>query len=208
MSPKTNWEKKGMDDKPYCSILGSVMWGQLARQPDLSFSVSLLAQFRANPGIEHWKALMHVIGYIRNTIDYGLTYSRDTDLSPTTFVDANYGGCRDTCRSTSGHVFLMAGGAVTWSSKHQTTITLSTVKAKYVAMSQCAQQMVWMHSWLSKVGIKYSLPGVTRGDNSVRNSPVALRLGSEMDPYRRDLTNILHSYLVSDSFGPVLGARA
>ena len=82
------------------------------------------------------------------------------------FVDANYGGCRDTCRSISGHVFLMAGGAVTWSSKRQTTVALSTVKAEYVAMSQCTQQMVWMHSWLSEVGIKYSLPGVIRGDNS------------------------------------------
>ena len=116
--------------------------------------------------MEHWKALVHVIGYIRNTIDYGLTYSCDADLSPTAFIDANYGGCRDTHRSTSGHVFLMAGGAVTWSSKCQTTIALSTVKDEYVAMSQCAQQMVWMHSWLSKVGIEYSLPGVIRGDNS------------------------------------------
>ena len=64
MSPKTDSEKKMMDDKPYQSILGSVMWGQLATCPDLSFSVSLLAQFQANPGIEHWNALMHVIGYI------------------------------------------------------------------------------------------------------------------------------------------------
>ena len=165
MSPKTDWEKKRMDDKPYRSILGLVMWGQLVTQPDLSFSVSLLAQFQANPGMEHWKALMHVIGYIRNTIDYGLTYSRNADLSPTAFVDADY-GCRDTCCSTSGHVFLMAGGAVTWSSKHQTTVALSTVEAEYVAMSRCAQQMVWMHSWLSEVGIEYSLPGVIRGDNS------------------------------------------
>lgn len=91
MSPKTDSEKKEMNDKPYRSILGSVMWGQLATRPDLSFSVSLLARFQANPGIEHWRALMHVMGYIKNTIDYGLTYSRDFDLSPTAFVDADYG---------------------------------------------------------------------------------------------------------------------
>ena len=51
------------------------MWGQLATQPDLSFSVSLLTRFQANPGVEHWNALMHIIGYIKNTLDYGLTYS-------------------------------------------------------------------------------------------------------------------------------------
>ena len=58
------------------------MWGQLATRPDLSFAVSLLARFQANPGIAHWSALLHVIGYIKNTPDLGLTYSRDYDPSP------------------------------------------------------------------------------------------------------------------------------
>ena len=165
MSPKTDSEKRSMDDKPYRSVLGSVMWGQLATRPDLSFSVSLLARFQANPGIDHWNALMHVIGYIRNTLDYGLTYSRDADLSPHAYVDADYGGCRDTRRSTSGYVFIMAGGPVTWSSKRQTTVALSTVEAEYVAMSRCAQQMVWMQSWLNEVEVKFSIPGLIHGDS-------------------------------------------
>ena len=69
MSPKTDSERKDMKDKPYRSVLGSVMWGQLATRPDLSFAVSLLARFQVNPGLEHWIALMHVMGYIRNTLD-------------------------------------------------------------------------------------------------------------------------------------------
>jgi hypothetical protein len=80
-------------------------------------------------------------------------------------VDADYGGCRDTRRSTSGYVFLMAGAPVTWSSKRQTTVALSTVEAEYVAMSRCAQQMVWMHNWLSEVEVAYSVPGQISGDN-------------------------------------------
>jgi len=59
----------------------------------------------------------------------------------------------------------MAGGPVTWSSKRQSTVALSTVEAEYVAMSQCAQQMVWMQAWLREVGIGYSTPGVIEGDN-------------------------------------------
>jgi hypothetical protein len=165
MSPKTDSERKEMKDKPYRAILGSVMWGQLATRPDLSFSVSLLARFQANPGINHWNALMHVIGYIKNTVDYGLTYLRDAELSPSAFVDADYGGCRDTRRSTSGFVFTMAGGAVSWSSKRQTTVALSTVEAEYVAMSRCAQQMVWMQSWLNEVKVDNTLPGVIKCDN-------------------------------------------
>jgi hypothetical protein len=154
-----------MTDKPYRSLLGAVMWGQLATRPDLSFSVSLLARFQSKPGLDHWSALLHVVGYIKNTLDYGLSYSRDYDLSPHAFVDADYGGCRDTRRSTSGYVFTMCGGPVAWSSKRQATVALSTVEAEYVAMSRCAQQMIWMHSWLREVEIKYSLPGVIKGDN-------------------------------------------
>ena len=165
MSPKTDSERAAMYDKPYRPLLGSVMWGQLATRPDLAFSVSLLARFQSNPGVEHWNALLHVLGYIKNTIDYGLTYSRDSELSPTAFVDADYGGCKDTRRSTSGYVFMMAGGAVTWSSKRQATVALSTVEAEYVAMSRCAQQMVWMHSWLGEAEIEYTLPGLIKGDN-------------------------------------------
>ena len=165
MSPKTDSEKREMKDKPYRSVLGSVMWGQLASRPDLSFSVSLLARFQSNPGLAHWNALLHVIGYIKNTLDYGLTYSRDYEISPVAFVDADYGGCRDTRRSTSGYIFTMSGGPVTWSSKRQATVALSTIEAEYVAMSRCAQQMVWMQSWLDEVEIPHTLPGWIKGDN-------------------------------------------
>ena len=135
MSPKTDSEKKEMNDKPYRAVLGSLMWGQLATRPDLFFPVSLLVCFQANPGIKHWGALIHALRYVKNTIDYGLTYSRDFDLSSTAFVNADYGGCKDTHCSTSGYVFTMAGGAVTWSSKCQATVALSTVEAEYIAMS-------------------------------------------------------------------------
>ena len=77
-------------------------------------------------------------------MDYELTYTRGQGLTP------------------SGHVFMMAGGAVAWSSKRQATVALSTVEAEYVAMSRCAQQMVWMHSWLDEVDISHKLPGVIR----------------------------------------------
>ena len=98
-------------------------------------------------------------------MDYGLAYSRDADLTPLGYVDADYGGCRDTRQSTSGYVFTMAGGPVTWSSKRQATVALSTVEAEYVAMSCCAQQMVWMQTWLDEVEIEHVLPGVIKGDS-------------------------------------------
>src|SRR5258705_8054048 len=110
MSLKTDSERKEMNDNPYRPVLGSVMWGQLATRPDLSFAVSLLSRFQADPGIEHWKALLHVIGYIKNTMDYGLTYSRDADLTPLACVDADYGGGLGPPRVTSRYVFILCWG--------------------------------------------------------------------------------------------------
>ena len=108
---------------------------------------------------------MHGIGYIKNTLDYSSTYSCDTDLSPHAYVDADYGGCWDTCQSTSGCIFIMTGGPVSWSSKQQATVALSTIEAKYVVMSKAAQQMVWMQNWLSEVEVKVSTPGLISGDS-------------------------------------------
>ena len=73
--------------------------------------------------------------------------------------------CRDTKRSTSGYVFTMAGAPVTWSSKRQATVALSTVEAEYVVMSRCVQQMVWMQAWLDEVDIGYDIPGLIKGDS-------------------------------------------
>jgi hypothetical protein len=78
MSPNTDSERWQMSTKPYRPVLGSIMWGQLATRPDLSYAVSLLSRFQANPGIEHWNVLTHVIGYIKNTLDYGLTVGKKT----------------------------------------------------------------------------------------------------------------------------------
>ena len=149
-------------------------------------------------------SLLHILGYVKNTIDYSLTYSRNIDITPLAYVDADYGGCRDTCRSTSGYVFTMAGGAVLWSSKRQGTVALSTVEAEYVVMSCCAQQMVWMHTWLNEVQIEHILPGVIRGD-----SRGAITLAkTTKDHGKVKHINIHHHYLqelVKSELGNVTG---
>ena len=102
---------------------------------------------------------MHVVGYIKSTIDFGLCFSREGSLKPVGFVDASYGDCNDTKRSTSGQVFMMAGGPVSWSAKRQVTVSVSTVESEYVAAAKAAQQMKWLLAWLEEVGLPQELPG-------------------------------------------------
>ena len=111
------------------------MWVQVATRPDIAFAVSILSRFQSNPGPAHWKAMLHLLAYLKGSINYKISYSRGGDLAPIAFVDADYAGDIDTCRSTSGYVFTMARGPVSWSSKRQATVALSTMEAEYMSLT-------------------------------------------------------------------------
>ena len=87
-----------MKDKPYNEVLGSIMWAQGVTQPDLSFAVNLLSQFQANPRPAHWNVMLHVLGYIKGTLNYRITYTRGSlgGLKPIEYVDSDYAGDSDT----------------------------------------------------------------------------------------------------------------
>lgn len=158
-----------MKDKPYREVLGGVMWAQVGTRLDLSYTVNLLARFQINPGPAHWYALMHVLAYIKATLHYSLSYHRGTTdgLKPVGYVDADYAGdLLDTGRSTGAYVFMMAGGAVSWSSKRQETVALSTTEAEYMATSRACQQAVWMYSFMREAGLEQPTPAILLNDNT------------------------------------------
>ena len=167
MCPRSDEDRKYMANKPYREALGSLMWAQVATRPDLSFAVGVLAHFQSNPGPLHWKALLHVLGYVKGMLDYKLTYSGqpDKDIKPVGFVDADYGGDLDSRRLTSGYVFMMAGGAVSWSSKRQPTVSLSTTEAEYIALTHSAQQALWMINFLAEIDLPQTFPVSIHADN-------------------------------------------
>lgn len=159
MSPSTDEEWHEMLDIPFKAVLGKLGWAAAQTRPDISYAVSMLGHFQANPGLQHWHAMLHVVGYIKNTLDYSLTYtplptgvSPKDWVKPVGYVDADFGACKDTRRSVGGYVFTAAGAPVSWSSKRQAVVTLSTVGAEYVALSKAGEQAMWMRSWFDEVG--------------------------------------------------------
>ena len=172
MSPTSEYEVYEMRDKPYVNLLGKVMYAQVGTRFDISNAVKNLSRFQKNPGLIHWRALLHLLGYLKSTAHFKLTYrppprgiSPAEWVKPTGYVDADYAACKDTRKSTSGFVFIMAGSPVSWSSKRQATVALSTTEAEYIALSRAAQQAHWMHSWCDKIGFPQSEPAALRGDN-------------------------------------------
>ena len=110
--PNTPEEADEMKDIPYREALGSFMWLQVATQPDITYSVTLLSQFAHNPGKSHWNAIKHVLTYIRGTLNYGITYRAGSKLNPTGYVNSDFAGCKNTRCSTEGNIFVVTGGPV------------------------------------------------------------------------------------------------
>ena len=141
--PETREEKERMKNVPYASAVGSLMYAMMCTRPDICFAVGLVSRYQSNPGTTHWKAVKRILRYLSGTADYGLCY-RGKDLQLQGYTDADWGGDLDERRSTSGYVFLLAHGAISWSSKKQSCIALSTMEAEFVAFCSAAQEGVWL----------------------------------------------------------------
>ena len=143
------------------------MWLAIATRPDILYAVGVLCRFNYNPGIAHWKAVKHLMRYVKGTIDIVPTIAPDPS-SPelfTTYSDADHGGNPDNGRSTSGYLVKVGTGPIAWMSKLQKIVTLSTTEAEFVAAVLAAQQIMWLRNLLMEFGYEFKTPSTLHIDN-------------------------------------------
>jgi hypothetical protein len=122
-------------------------------RPDISFVVSKLSQFCDKPTTEHWVAVKHVFRYLKETIDYCLHFCKDVqNLSLIGYCDADWAGAKDR-KSTSGYCFKLnkCSSVVSWKSKKQCSVALSTCEAEYVAITMAIKEALFLKQLLSDV---------------------------------------------------------
>lgn len=151
--PKNNLESKYMENIPYASAVGSLMYAQVCTRPDLAFIIGMLGRYQSNPGREHWIAAKRVMRYLQNTKNYMLTYTKSNHLEIIGFSDSDFAGCQDSRKSTSGYVFTLAGGAISWRSAKQTLVTTSTMEAEFVACYEASNQAIWLRKFIKGLRI-------------------------------------------------------
>ncbi|GJS19683.1 retrovirus-related pol polyprotein from transposon TNT 1-94 [Tanacetum coccineum] len=134
-----------VDQTRFHSMVGSLMY-LTASRPDLVFVVCMCARYQASPTKKHLEALKRVFQYLRGTFNWDLWYLKDTAMALTAYADADHAGCQDTRRSTSGSAQFLRDKLVSWSSKKQKSIAISTTEDEYIAMSGCCAQILWMRS--------------------------------------------------------------
>jgi hypothetical protein len=165
--PSTPEEAEEMRSVPYISAVGSLLYLAIATRPDIAYTVSLLARFNTRPGKEHWAAVKHLFRYLKGTLDMKLTLSPDTTTSElfVGYSDADHGGDKDNGYSTGAYVIKMGNGVVSWRSKLQDVVTLSTTEAEYIAAVHTGQELKWMHNLLTELGYTFTSPHTLYIDN-------------------------------------------
>uniref|UniRef100_H3HA27 Integrase catalytic domain-containing protein n=1 Tax=Phytophthora ramorum TaxID=164328 RepID=H3HA27_PHYRM len=141
-----------MKNVPYRSAVGALMYLMVATRPDLAAAVGMLSQFSADPCPTHWQALKRVLRYLQATPTHGLEFSREDSVSMCGYSDADWAGDVESRRSTSGYAFMMNGGCISWRSKKQRTVALSSTEAEYMALSEATQEAVWLKVFLCELG--------------------------------------------------------
>ena len=136
----------------------------LGTRPDITYAVTKLAQFAANPLKEHMSKAQYICRYMNRTPNYLLVYDGSGDEGIIAFTDSDWAADPIKRRSITGYFFKLAGEIFSWQSQAQKTIALSFTKAEYMALSDCSQQAVWIQALLRELGYKIPIVPIC-GDN-------------------------------------------
>ncbi|CAM8941894.1 unnamed protein product [Rhodiola kirilowii] len=132
-----------VDPTLYREMIDSLLYLTTSR-PDILFSVCLCARFQVDPRETHVKAVKRILGYLRGTDDLCLFYLIGGDLRLMAYTDADYAGCKTDRKSMSGKAQFLGPCLISWGSKKQSSIALSTAEAEYIAAAACCAQLLWM----------------------------------------------------------------
>jgi hypothetical protein len=136
----------------YQQVIGSLLYLMLGTRPDIAFAVTKMAQFAANPSEEHLTKALYICKYLAGMTDYSLQYGLKQE-GLYAYADADWASDLESRRSTTGYLVLLSGTAISWNSRVQKTIALSSTEAEYMSLSDTCRQLVWMRSFLKELGM-------------------------------------------------------
>ena len=132
---------ESVDVTLYRSMIGCLLY-LTASRPNIAFSVGVCSRFQSNPKVSHLNAVKSIIKYVGGTCDYGLFYSKESNLSLVGFSDSDWVGNVDDRKSITGRCFYVGANFVAWMSKKQNYVSLSTAEAEYIAAGSFCSQLL------------------------------------------------------------------
>ena len=157
MSPKTDEERQKMETTPMREAVGSLMYLMAMTRGDIALAVNQVAAFVSDPGTGHWEAVKQIFAYLAGTIHHGICFggvNATNNSQPLQgFTDADFAADLVARKSTTGVLFLLYGGPVSWGSRRQRATALSTTDAEFFAASEGAREAIWLKALLSELGV-------------------------------------------------------
>ena len=136
----------------YQQIIGTLIYAAISTRPNIAFAATRLSRFNNNPTMEHTKYAKYVLHYLKGTKELKIKYDGSSDAGLIGYSDSDWGENRDDRRSASGHVFLMANGAISWASQRQKTVALSVGESEYIELASTGRQAAWLKSFSGEIG--------------------------------------------------------
>ncbi|XP_047314621.1 secreted RxLR effector protein 161-like [Impatiens glandulifera] len=121
-------------------------------RPDIAYAVSKLSRYTSNPSNNHWKVIVRLFRYLRNTRDYGLHYTKHPNVIEG-YTDDNWISDMKDSKSKSGYIFTLGGAAISWKSSKQTIIARSTMESEFIALDKCGEEDEWLCLFLEDIPI-------------------------------------------------------
>jgi hypothetical protein len=198
-------EKKSFKSKTlYMQACGSLSHLQNCTRPDITFAVGMICRKMQDPTEHDWMAVKRILRYVKGTATFGIKFGSDT-VKVTGYGDADWAGCHESRRSTSGYVFLMGQGAVAWASKKQQVIALSSVEAEYISGSLAVQEAIWENKFLEEIGIKTNKPLLhqdNQGTIALANNPIQHARTKHIDVRHYFMKDAVQKNLVTLQYCP------
>lgn len=135
---------------PFRELIGALMYLSVATRPDIAHAVSALSQFNTCFGQIHWTAAKRVLRYLKGSADLGLIFGPKTE-SIKGYVDSDWANCQIDRRSYTGYVFILSNGPISWESKKQRTVALSSTEAEYMGLAEAAKEAIYIGNFLKEM---------------------------------------------------------
>ena len=140
------------DIKQYQAIVGSIMFAMIETSPDIAYATTVVSRHAKNPGKSHMEAAKQILRYLSATKDRGITFDGG-DLSIQGYSDSDWAGDKEDRKSTSGYVFMLNNGPISWALKRQKTVALSSTEAEYMALILAAKETIWIRLLMTELSL-------------------------------------------------------
>lgn len=175
-------------------------------RPDISFAVQHLSQFMASPRQPHWEAALHVLRYLKHNPGQGLFYNSSSNFNLAAYCDADWAACSHTRKSVSGFVIFIGDSLISWKSKKQHTVSLSSAEAEYRSLRRITAELAWLSRLLTELEVPDITPIPIKCDNQaaihIAKNPVFHERTKHIDLDCHFVREKLRSGLISLSHVP------